>query len=244
MVLKDGAKMSKSKGNTVSPKELIQRYGADTVRLFIIFASPPEQSLEWSDSGVEGAYRFLKRLWTHAQTVGANLTTQASTGNNAAINIWRQEIHTILKQANQDIAQLQFNTVVSAAMKLLNLLSKIPINTETGTVLQEGYSILLRLLAPITPHIAHALWQVLKFGEDISQATWPEVDTAALQTDQITLVVQVNGKIRGEITVANDADETTIQQAATAEPNVKHHLNGQTPKKVIVVRRKLVSVVV
>ena len=237
MVLKDGAKMSKSKGNTVSPEELIQKYGADTVRLFIMFASPPEQSLEWSDSGVEGAYRFLKRLWTQAQTLA---DADATITNNPAADA-RREIHEILKQANQDIAQLQFNTVVSASMKLLNLLSKMPANTD---IAREGYSILLRLLAPITPHITHHLWQTLGFGDDILKASWPQVDNAALQTDHITLVVQVNGKVRGEITVANDADDETIQQAAITESNVMRHLKGQTPKKVIVVRKKLVSVVV
>jgi len=243
MVLKDGAKMSKSKGNTVSPKELIQRYGADTVRLFTIFASPPEQSLEWSDSGVEGAYRFLKRLWTQMQTVGVHITPTRGTPTQAD-KTWRREIHDILRQANQDIAQLQLNTVVSASMKLLNLLGKIPASVETAPVLSEGYSILLRLLAPITPHITHHLWKTLGFGEDILTASWPEVDTDALQTDQITLVVQVNGKVRGEITIASDADEASIQQTALTEPNVIRHLNGQIPKKVIVVRKKLVSVVV
>jgi leucyl-tRNA synthetase len=236
MVLKDGAKMSKSKGNTVSPKELIQRYGADTVRLFIMFASPPEQSLEWSDSGVEGAYRFLKRLWTQAQTLAISEKTTVDTAADH-----RREIHDILRQANQDIAQLQFNTVVSASMKLLNLLSKTPANTD---VAREGYSILLRLLAPITPHITHHLWKTLGFGDDILKANWPQVDNAALQTDHITLVVQVNGKVRGQITVAHDADDKTIQEVAIAESNVMRHLNGQTPKKVIVVRKKLVSVVV
>lgn len=249
MVLKDGAKMSKSKGNTVSPEDLIARYGADTVRLFTIFAAPPEQSLEWSDSGVEGAHRFMKRLWTQAQTiqtalVGFNAASPAGAIQSADLSLQdtRREIHEILKQANQDIAQLQLNTVVSAAMKLLNLLSKV--SSEEAALLSEGYSILLRLLAPIAPHVTHYLWKTLGFGEDILKSSWPQVDLSALETNQITLVVQVNGKIRGEITVAHDADDTTIQHAAITEPNVVRHLNDQIPKKIIVVRKKLVSVVI
>lgn len=245
MVLKDGSKMSKSKGNTVSPKELIQRYGADTVRLFIIFAAPPEQSLEWSDSGVEGAYRFLKRLWTQAHQAEA-LISQATPipALSEAQKTHRREIHTLLKQATQDIAALQLNTVVSAAMKLLNLLAKIPPESEMAPVIAEGYSILLRILAPITPHISHSLWKMLHCGPDILTAPWPQVDAAALETDAITLVVQVNGKVRGHITVASDASDAHIQETALTEPNIVRHLNGQTPKKVIVVRKRVVSVVV
>jgi leucyl-tRNA synthetase len=245
MVLKDGSKMSKSKGNTVSPKELIQRYGADTVRLFIIFAAPPEQSLEWSDSGVEGAYRFLKRLWTQAHQVEALISqANATTALSDTHKTHRREIHALLKQATQDIAALQLNTVVSAAMKLLNLLGKIPAAPEMAPVIAEGYSILLRVLAPITPHISHFLWKMLHFGPDILKAPWPQVDATALETDEITIVVQVNGKVRGHITVASDASDAHIQEAALTEPNIVRHLNDQTPKKVLVVRKRVVSIVV
>jgi leucyl-tRNA synthetase len=256
MVLKDGAKMSKSKGNTVSPKDLIAQYGADTVRLFAIFAAPPEQSLEWSDNGVEGAYRFLKRLWSAACQATALISEapQSSTvadstppllrAATASIKTTRREIHEILQQATQDIQQQQFNTIVSAAMKLLNLLTKITLAAENSLLIQEGYSILLRILAPITPHITHHLWKQLGFGEDILVTNWPAVDVSALQTDTVKLVVQINGKLRGEIIVANDADEEMIKQTALNEPNVSRHLNGQSPKKVIVVPKKLVSVVV
>jgi leucyl-tRNA synthetase len=253
MVLKDGSKMSKSKGNTVSPKGLIEQYGADTVRLFTIFASPPEQSLEWSDSGVEGAHRFLKRLWTACYqadtTIHAWLDRQKQLDHDHDIltpeqKHWRKEMHDILRQANQDIEQLQLNTVVSASMKLLNLLGKVPAEATNGALLTEGYSILLRLLAPITPHISHHLWKKLGLGDAILDADWPKVDNKALRTDNITLVVQVNGKLRGNITVASDADQASIEQAALAEPVIRKHLNNQAPKKIIVVPKKLVNIVV
>lgn len=249
MVLKDGVKMSKSKGNTVSPQALIHQYGADTVRLFTIFASPPEQTLEWSDSGVEGAFRFLKRLWAAVHQAEAVIRqgqqqTLATHNLSPEQKAWRQEIHAILRQANQDIEQLQLNTVVSASMKLLNALTKIPLSDSAGPVITEGYNILLRLLAPITPHITHYLWRELQFGEDILQADWPKVDLKALQTDEITMVIQVNGKLRGNITVPSNADNAAIQQAALAEPQVQRHLGDNSPKKIIVVAKKLINIVV
>lgn len=251
MVLKDGIKMSKSKGNTVSPQALIELYGADTVRLFTIFASPPEQTLEWSDAGVEGAHRFLKRLWVAVHQAAPSIHTwlnqQLSSDQitfNAEQKNWRKEMHQILRQANQDIAQLQLNTVVSACMKLFNLLNKIPLDNDSGAIITEGYHILLRLLAPITPHITHYLWQMLDFGNDILDASWPEVDETALLTDNITLVVQVNGKLRGNITVPTAATPEAIQQTALAQPQVQRQLGNNSPKKIIVVPKKLVNIVV
>lgn len=244
MVLKDGAKMSKSKGNTVSPKELIAQYGADTVRLFIIFASPPEQSLEWSDSGVEGAYRFLKRLWAWAQQIQGmaqpipeNYTEEQKT--------WRKEIHEILQQASNDMERQQLNTVVSAAMKLLNALYKLPLNNPTAIPIAiEGSKILLTLLAPITPHISHHLWRELGYGENILSTSWPVVDNQALESTLLSLVVQINGKVRSTIVVNANADQETIKQAALNDAQVQRHLAQQTPKKIIVVPKKLVSIVV
>lgn len=243
MVLKDGFKMSKSKGNIVAPQQLIQKYGADTVRLFIIFAAPPDQGLEWSDSGVEGAYRFLKKLWHFAAQMpklSSPLPAKpAHTESQAAYH----QIHQILQQAQHDIERLQLNTVVSAAMKLLNLLSKLEMDAQHLPIIQEGMSVLLRLLAPITPHITHYLWRELGYGEDILTAAWPQVDSRALQIEKILIVVQINGKLRANITVAHDASTQAIETAALQEENIQRHIGGQPIKKIIVVPKKLVNIV-
>ena len=209
MVLKDGSKMSKSKGNTVSPDELVAKYGADTARLFKVFASPPEQSFEWSDSGIEGAYRFLKRLFAfacaHEETIiSCNKHPKESSIFTKEQQVWRKDIHTILQRANFDIERLQLNTVVSAAMKLLNLLQEIPANANAA-IIYEGFSILLSLLNPITPHLVHHLWCELQFPGSALDAKWPQVDLDALKQDFLELVVQVNGKVRGKITVPTNA---------------------------------------
>jgi leucyl-tRNA synthetase len=242
--------MSKSKNNGVDPQSLIEEYGADTARLFMMFASPPEQTLEWSDSGVEGASRFLKRLWSFACEVqqggGGGAGTFADRKLAPALAAVRREIHLALKQANYDFAKFQFNTVVSAAMKMLNAMERAPRGDDDarGAVLGEGLGLLLRLLAPITPHITHALWRELGYGEDILAAPWPEPDPAALDADEIELVVQVNGKLRGSLRVAKNADRAAIEQLAMANANVQKHIAGQTVKKVVVVPGRLVNVVV
>jgi leucyl-tRNA synthetase len=252
MVLKDGAKMSKSKGNTVSPELLIEQYGVDTARLFSMFAAPPDQSLEWSDSGVEGAHRFLKRLWTYAQSIKEvirdhllrqeRIDWKLLTPEQQTI---RREIHEVLQQANQDMERQQFNTVVSAAMKIFNLLSKIELKSESDiAVASEGLSILLRILSPITPHICHALWRELGYGDDILKAGWPKVDHKAMKTSTITLVVQVNGKLRGQITVEADADQRKIEELAQQDPHVLRAVDNKPIKKIIVVPKKLVNIVV
>ncbi len=252
MVLKDGTKMSKSKGNVVDPQTLIDQYGADTVRLFVLFAAPPEQSLEWSDSGVEGAYRFLKRLWIfaveHGEAIKSLNALQSPTDWEripAELRTVRQTMHQTLQQANGDIAKSQLNTVVSAAMKLLNLLQKLPQDTQRPTqcLRQEGLSLLLRLLAPITPHITQTLWQDLDFGTLIMDAPWPKVDAKALQSDSMALMIQINGKVRGKMHVPCDADETTIQQLALAHEKVKTQLQDKACRKIIVVPKRLVNVV-
>ncbi len=247
MVLKDGAKMSKAKGNTVSPSALIKKYGADTVRLFIIFAAPPEQSLEWSDSGVEGAYRFLRRLFTFAQEIKPQLRRESHMEPalfSTKAKEFRKQLHIILKQANHDIERLQFNTVVSASMKILNLLTDIKIEDEYASqLLSEGMKILLKLLSPITPHITHYLWRELNYGADISKENWPRVDNRALKTDMINMLVQVNGKLRGEITIPINADSEMIQSAALANPRVKKFLADKTHRKIIIVPNKLINIV-
>jgi len=250
MVLKDGTKMSKSKGNTVDPQQLIEKYGADTVRLFTIFASPPEQSLEWNDAGVEGAYRFLKKLWRLVLDDGHLEILQGCSSSadelDAEQKKLRSELHGLLQQANRDVAKYQFNTVVAAAMKMVNTLSSIPGKPgEAGYngLLCEGVSILLRLLAPIVPHITHHLWQTTGNSEQILDASWPVEDESAMVRDSLELVVQVNGKVRGHIEVAADAAKDAIEATALADENVQRFIDGKSVKKVIIVPGKLVNIV-
>jgi leucyl-tRNA synthetase len=231
--------MSKSRNNGVDPQKLVEQYGADTARLFMMFAAPPEQTLEWSDSGMEGASRFLRRLW--------NYGVKVSNGGGPTIvahlqEVTRFEIHSALKQANYDMSKHQFNTVASAAMKMLNALERIA--GADDKVVKEGLSILLRLLSPICPHITHKLWCELNFGDDILSAPWPEVDETALMQDEIELVLQVNGKLRGQMRVARDAERATIEQLALANEQVQKFVAGQTVKKVVVVPGRLVNIVV
>jgi leucyl-tRNA synthetase len=241
--------MSKSKNNGVDPQELIDRYGADIARFFMMFTSPPEDTLVWSDAGVEGAARFLRRLWTFAWSLGATGTAPSAAPAGAMLTAGlattRREVHAVLKQANYDIGRHQFNTVASAAMKILNALERAPADEPARlSVVREGLGILLRLLSPITPHISHHLWRELKFGEDVLAASWPEHDPAAMIEDEIELVVQVNGKKRGDVRVPRDADSRAIERIVLADPAVQRHINGQPVKKVVVVPGRLVNVVV
>ena len=257
MVLKDGTKMSKSKGNTVDPKPLIERFGADTVRLFVMFAAPPEQNLEWSDSGVEGSYRFLKRLWALGYEY-QDLIKKENQHNSAQAMDWdkvgneqrdtMRQIYEILEQAKYDYERMQFNTVVSGCMKLLNLLSKVPAANNDdvdarATILHKGMSILLRLLAPIAPHITHQLWQDLHYEGVILYAPWPK-PTATLKMDQIPLVVQTNGKLRSQIQVPTNADNKTIEALTLADAKVQQAIAGKQVKKIIIVPGRLVNVVI
>jgi leucyl-tRNA synthetase len=238
--------MSKSKRNGVDPQTLIDQYGADTARLFMMFAAPPEQTLEWSDSGVEGAYRFLKRVWTFGHALSNKAASAMPDKLSASLANIRREVHLTLKQANYDLGKQQFNTVASAGMKMLNALEKTLKDDSVGhqPVAREGFSILLRLLSPITPHIAHSLWIDLGYGGDILTATWPEPIEAALMQDEIELVLQVNGKLRGSLRVANDADIAAIEQLVLSSEVVQKYLNGAAVKKVVVVPGRLVNVVV
>ena len=241
MVLKDGSKMSKSKGNTVDPQTLIDQYGADTVRLFIMFAAPPEQSLEWSDAGVDGSHRFIKKLWNYAMSQPTPLSSQGVTGPRGKV---RTELHEILQKVNLDMARQQFNTVVSAGMKILNLLQDLPLTSENQPLHTEGLSILLRILNPIIPHTAHALWRHLGLGEDIAYAPWPEVDENALVREEFTLVVQINGKVRGRVTITPDMNEAAVRAKVLAEPQIQKQLESTPIKKFIYVPNKLVSLVI
>ncbi|MFN7085074.1 MAG: leucine--tRNA ligase [Burkholderiales bacterium] len=231
--------MSKSKNNGVDPQALIDEYGADIARFFMMFTAPPEQTLEWNDAGVEGAARFLRRLWNYGARSGE--------GGGAAIaaevrQAARFEIHAVLRQANYDMARHQFNTVASAAMKILNVLERL--DNAKDELAREGLSILLRLLSPITPHISHQLWRELGYGEDILAASWPEADEAALQKDEIELVVQVNGKKRGGVRVPREADRAAVEQLVLADAEIRKFIAGQQVKKVVVVPGRLVNVVI
>jgi leucyl-tRNA synthetase len=244
--------MSKSKNNVVEPKEVIGKFGADTARAFVMFAGPPDQSAAWSDSGAEGVYRFLRRLWSlaHAQRERVQsaplLDGIALAGSLRGL---RREIHAHLKQADFDYARMQYNTVVSAAMKMLNAIddARLDDSAAASAVLRESLSILLRTLYPIAPHITHALWSDLGFATEqgaILDAPWPQTDAAALQQDEIELVVQVNGKLRSTIRVPAAADRGAIEQAAMADAGVQKYVAGQAVKRVVVVPGKLVNVVV
>ncbi len=264
MVLKDSAKMSKSKGNTVDPEQLMQQYGCDTLRLFVLFAAPPEQSLEWSDRGMEGAHRFLKRLWAFvylnpwlrnfnpAQILNPSMQfdwTLLSTEQRSL----RRQIYTILQLADHDYQRQQFNTVIASCMKLLNLLyaakqslhsSSTPACLDTQYIIHLGLSILLRLLAPLVPHITQALWQALAFSGLIIDADWPIVVADALVAEEIAWAVQVNGKLRAHLSLASTADETAIKAAVLNNATIKRYTTNQTIKKIIIVPKRLVNIVI
>lgn len=243
------SKMSKSKNNGIDPQVMIDKYGADTVRLFMMFAAPPEQSLEWSDSGVEGAHRFLKRLWKqvfdHNQNGGScvALDTAALTDDQQAL---RRKVHETIQKVSDDIERRQtFNTAIAAVMELSNAISKFVDVSEQGrAVTQEALSTAVQLLAPIVPHVTHELWTALGQEGDILTAPWPQVDENALVRSSIEMVVQVNGKVRAKINVAADADKDVILHTALAEENVQKHMADKSIRKQIVVPGKLVNIVV
>ena len=239
-------KMSKSRNNGVDPQALIDRYGADTVRTYTMQTAPPDQTLEWSDEAVEGAHRFLKRLWTLA--TGREKVIKAGAGDVSALDTdqqaARREIHTALKKAVFDYDRQQYNTVVAACMIIVNTLNKLGDSAGDQAVLHEGMGIVLRLLAPIAPHVTHHLWQSLGYGEDILDAGWPGVDEAALEQEAIEMVVQVNGKLRGRIAVAVNSARDEIEAAGLADVNVKRFIEGKAVKKVVVIPGKLVNIVI
>ena len=246
MVLKDGAKMSKSKGNTVDPQSLIDSYGADTVRLFSMFAAPPEQSLEWSDSGVEGANRFLKRLWKMADKHTASGPAPAL--NVAALNEQqknaRRKTHETIAKVSDDYGRRQtFNTAIAAIMELCNELGKLDSDDADRAVMDEALHAIVLMLNPIVPHVCHALWPTLGGVGDILNAPWPVVDNSALTRDSVEMVVQVNGKVRAKMEVPADADKDAIEAQARSQQNVSRFLEGLSVSKVIVVPGKLVNIV-
>jgi leucyl-tRNA synthetase len=244
-------KMSKSKNNGVDPQDLIDRFGADTARHFTMRAANPEDMLTWSDAGVAGSYRFLRRLWEHGQKIGEAIRAVPPVdwaAAPAAVRAARREVHATLNKANYDIERIQYNTVVSAGDILLNALSGLDTADAHGRALaREGMSILLRLLYPVVPHIGHVLWDELGYAAQhgpILDAPWPEVDPTALAQDEIELVLQVNGKLRGKLVVPATADRAAIEALARASAEVAKHAGGAAVKKVVVVPGRLVNVVV
>jgi leucyl-tRNA synthetase len=244
MVLKDGAKMSKSRGNTVDPQALIDRYGADTVRLFSMFAAPPEQSLEWSDSGVEGAHRFIKRLWRLVHDFGSAEKLSLPTTLTLEQKNLRRKTHETIAKVSDDYGRRQtFNTAVAAIMELCNELGRHPSENSTDrAIISEGLHAVLQMLWPITPHITEHLWQQLT-GQAFVEGLWPVVDDNALDRDELEIVVQVNGKVRGKVMVPASADNAAIEALAMEQDNVKRFLADKTVRKVIVVPQKLVNIV-
>jgi leucyl-tRNA synthetase len=251
--------MSKSRNNGVDPQDLIEKYGADTARLYTMFTAPPEATLEWNDAAVEGSYRFLRRVWQFgvelsalenvaASALLASVADENGVAFGKAAKVLRRYIHTVLSQIDYDYKRLQYNTVESGAMKMLNALEAFKNDGSSGdrAALAEGFSKLLRVLYPVTPHITHVLWRELGFAAvqgDLLAAPWPQVDEAALKQDEVELMLQVNGKLRGAIRVAASADKAAIEQAALVSEAVARHGGGAKVKRVIVVPGRLVNVV-
>ncbi|MCH7821417.1 MAG: leucine--tRNA ligase [Proteobacteria bacterium] len=248
MVLKDGGKMSKAKGNTVDPQGLIEKYGADTVRLFMMFAAPPEQALEWSDAGVQGSFRFLKRFWN---TVGEHadggpvveLDPESLTDTQKDL---RRKTHQTIAKIGDDIGRrYTFNTAIAAAMELLNAVNRFDDESDTGrAVVQEALEAVVLMLSPIVPHACHALWSVLGHETPVIDMAWPKADEQALVREVIEIVVQVNGKLRGRISVPTDADNDAVSAQALADPNVQRFVGESEIRRTIVVPGRLVNIVV
>ncbi len=257
MVLKDGFKMSKSKGNTVDPKSLMEQYGADTLRLFLMFAAHPEQSLEWSDSGVEGAFRFLKRLWSKTaeqvkikKTRNSNISLSSTAFSSEALSesqkTLRRLCHETIEKVTDDYGRRHtFNTAIAALMELMNALTRFPIQTDMDYLIaEEVLEAIILMLSPIAPHITHALWHALDHQKAILEEQWPKVDTFALITDTLEMVVQVNGKVRAQIVVPIHSDDETLKKMVLNHENVQRHIQGKIIRKVIIVPTKLINVVV
>ncbi len=256
MVLKDGAKMSKSKGNVVDPAEMIARYGADTVRLFCLFAAPPERDFDWSDSGIEGSSRFLGRVWRFFAEESVRLsacTACSASAEDAAVSELARAVrlkeHAAVKKCGEDIGERrQFNTAVAAVMELLNELyaarAELAQSPRGRRVLSSAAASVLTLLCPVAPHICEELWEALGHKKSLSDEAWPEWREDALARDMLTIVIQVNGKLRGKIEIPADAPQQEIERAALAEPNIVKQLEGKTVRRVLVVPGKLVNIVV
>jgi len=247
--------MSKSKNNGVDPQDLIEKYGADTARLYTMFTAPPEATLEWNDAGVEGSYRFLRRVWNFgsklhtAQATAQPLKSSPAPVFNKEAKALRLEIHTVFKQIDYDYQRMQYNTVVSGAMKLLNALEDFADDGSKGSraALMEGLGILLRAIYPATPHLTHTLWADLGYADqygDLLDAPWPQADESALVQDEIELMLQINGKLRGAIVVPTGASKEEIERLAVSSEVFQKISEGVAIKRVIVVPGRLVNVVI
>lgn len=241
--------MSKSRNNGVDPQKLVEQYGADTARLFMMFASPPEQTLEWADAGIDGAFRFLKRLWKqvyeHLQQGGAIDRSAQNEDLGSELQSLRYQLHQTIAKVGDDLGRRHtFNTAIAAVMELMNALGKLqdPSPAARG-LMQEAMESIVLLLSPIIPHICHALWRELKPGTELLDQSWPEVDRTALIQDEIELIVQVNGKLRGKIRVARDTESAAIERFALESEQVRKFVTGEI-KKIVVVPGRLVNIVV
>ncbi len=258
MVLKDGAKMSKSKGNTVDPQAMIDQYGADTVRLFVMFASPPEQALEWNDDAVAGAHRFLRRLWNlihssaeYFQSINNVIWLDdvgqlqwSSTPQSQSAKELRLVVHQLLERIQRDYAKHHFNTVIAACMEMTNAIEKVDqTDIEQTAVCYEALVTITKVLAPIVPHITHELWQLLKGTSELIDAAWPLIDEQALVSDSIEYVIQINGKLRGHLKVAATASKQAVEKLTIEDPVVQRYTQDKPIKKIIVVPGRLVNVV-
>jgi leucyl-tRNA synthetase len=250
MVIKDGAKMSKSKGNVVDPEDLIERYGADTVRLFCLFASPPERDLDWTSEGVEGAYRFLHRVWNLVSQHGKLGIVSGGPAESERARAIRRLTHKTIKKVTEDIeSRFHFNTAVAAVMEMTNELGRLTPeevagSPDIGAALKEALQMVVVLLSPFVPHITEDLWEALGGQSGMVRISWPSFDPAYLVQEEVLIVIQVNGKKRGEITVAADASEVEIKAAALEAVNVKRFLEGKTVRKAILVPGRLLNLVV
>ena len=251
MVIKDGAKMSKSKGNIVSPEEIVKKYGADTARLFILFASPPERDLEWSDQGVEGAARFLGRLWRIVHHFADATLDAPASYDVATLDVnekeLRRALHATIRKVTDDVAdRFNFNTAISSIMELVNAMHayRDAAAIVHPALLRETIDALLKLLAPFAPHIAEEIWQQLGHADSIHQQAWPKWDAEAIKTDTVEIVVQINGKVRDKLTVASELSSAELEKAALQQEKVQQLVEGKTVVKVIAVPNKLVNIVV
>ncbi len=251
MVLQGGAKMSKSKGNVVDPDKMIEQYGADTARLFILFAAPPDKDLEWSDEGIEGAYRFINRVWRLVidyQDLIKDVSPEVVGNLGPRERTLRRIIHSSVKKITNDIAKrFSFNTAISAIMEMVNGMYQYkdtPVDEQNLSVVREAVELLLLVLAPFTPHVAEELWHRLGYRESIHLQSWPAYDEEATQAEEVTIVVQINGKVRDRVVVPSDSDVETIKEAVFAQPRVQEYTTGKEIVKTVVVPGKLVNIVV
>jgi leucyl-tRNA synthetase len=248
MVIKDGAKMSKSKGNVVDPDFIISKYGADTARLFSLFAAPPERDLEWNDQGVDGAYRFLHRVWAVVYKYHGQIRSVRPAGSEAAGDPLYRKTHLTIKKVTEDIErEFHFNTAIAALMEMVNELYEFTAQGVSGErlpVLRFAIEALILLIAPFAPHVAEELWESLGNTTSVADTAWPSFDAGALVATEVTVVIQVNGKVRSKLTLPAGLSDKDIEAAALAEGKIREHLAGKTPKKVIVVQGKLVNIVV